>query len=340
MLKKLDDFTVETAYQNGYASYKVPGIAGNEAGTVICCYEGKKNGQSALFYRISTGDNQWSERMTAAQGGKVHNITPIGGRENELHLFLCEGYKKCYYIRSRNGGKTWSRKRNITEVFENAKEKFLWKFFAVSNGHGLRLSDGRLTVPVWMSGGAEGHKPAAFATLYSDDNGESWELGEILYSSALLPDPTECSLVQRKDKSLLATIRHNNQFHYRGFALSQDGGKSWETSWLDSTVPDPICTAGMALCPVGGQEWIALSNCDFFNESDGPALDSRRNLTIRLSDDGGRTFSSKQMIEKFGGYSDLYYSAKEEALYCIFESQWNDGRCFDPLKLSVARFTF
>lgn len=97
----------------------------------------------------------------------------------------------------------------------------------------VRAHCGRLLIPAWMSSGINAHKPAVLIALYSDDRGDSWELGEILESCETLPDPTECSIAQLDDGTVLATIRHNNRRHYRGFAYGKDEGRRWLPPWLN-----------------------------------------------------------------------------------------------------------
>lgn len=153
----------------------------------------------------------------------------------------------------------------------------------------VRVHCGRLLIPAWMSSGINAHKPAVLIALYSDDRGDSWELGEILESC--------------------------------------------------ETLPDPICSAG--LCTVPGEEHtelLALTNCAFFNETDGPSPDSRRNLTLHLSRDKGKTWGESLRFEDKGGYSDIIYCQKSNEIKCICEIDWEKNDCFHPEKIVIKSF--
>jgi sialidase-1 len=343
MLKRVSDLILEEAYKDGFDFYKVPGISQNETGTMFCFYEGRKEsgdnaGDKALFYRTSVNGKDWSCRYTAAQGKEVHNISLLGGLKNEVHLFWCNGYNSCYYKRSIDGGITWGDTVCLSYIFKKVKTRYPWNYFAISNGHGLLLKSGRLLLTAWMSSGVGCHKPACLVSIYSDDNGESWSLGNILDSSEILPNPTECSIAQLRGGAVLATIRHNHEEHYRGFAISRDEGISWEDMHLETAIPDPICSAGLVDYSYRNKEYLVLSNCDYFNKSEVPLPDSRQNLTLWLSENGGNTWKREGVLAKLGGYSDLLYCDKQQALYCFYENEWQRNQCFSTKKLTISTF--
>lgn len=343
MLKRVSDLILEEAYKDGFDFYKVPGISRNESGTMFCFYEGRKDlgenaGDKALFYRTSKNGEAWSGRYTVAEGKEVHNISLMGGLKNEVHLFWCNGYRSCYYKKSTNGGVTWGDAVCLDSIFKEVKSQYPWNYFSISNGHGLVLESGRLLLTAWMSSGIGCHKPACLVSIYSDDNGESWRLGNILNSTQTLPNPTECSIAQLRGGTVLATIRHSHEDHYRGFAMSRDNGINWEGMYLETTVPDPVCSAGLVDFSYKGKEYLALSNCDYFNKSEVPLSDSRQNLTLWLSENRGDTWERKGRVAKLGGYSDLLYCEDKKVLYCFYENEWKENQCFSTMKLTISEF--
>ena len=82
-------------------------------------------------------------------------------------------YSRCYYTRSDDDGVTFSDPVDITATFDAFRPEYDWKVLATGPGHGIRLTSGRLLVPVWLSTGTGGHahRPSVNSTIYSDDNG-------------------------------------------------------------------------------------------------------------------------------------------------------------------------
>ena len=73
-------------------------------------------------------------------------------------------------------GKTFTEPVEITSAFEAFRPSYDWKVLATGPGHGIRLSNGRLLVPVWLSSGTGGHahRPSVVSVVYSDDRGRTW----------------------------------------------------------------------------------------------------------------------------------------------------------------------
>ena len=62
----------------------------------------------------------------------------------------------------------------------------------------MRLSNGRLIVPVWYTRNLENitaHNPSACGTIYSDDGGKTWHAGDVLKPDFLI-DPNESAVAE------------------------------------------------------------------------------------------------------------------------------------------------
>ena len=57
------------------------------------------------------------------------------------------------------------------------------------------------------------------------------------------------------------------------------------------------------------------------------SLDARQNLTLRLSEDDGKTWSAGLTLEREAGASDLGKDPSGSVIYCFYEQGWEDGNC-------------
>ena len=207
----------------------------------------------------------------------------------------------------------------------------------------IDMKDGTLVLPLWLSRGENAHLPACFACLYSQDQGESWQCSEIVPAANGTGDPTEASVAERQDGTLLATMRHEKP-GVRRRAFAQSGPVCWSQPWMDQNLPDPVCS-GALLSLEGGK--MVFVNCAYGDE---PALerqrqgenvrwslDARQNLTVRLSQDDGRTWSDGLLVEREAGASDLACSPDGKIVYCFYEQGWTDGNCIFNRALVLAR---
>jgi predicted neuraminidase len=125
----------------------------------------------------------------------------------------------------------------------------------------------------------------------SEDNGSSWLPGLPLVGRG----PIQPAVVKRKNGNLVAYARDSgdepNRVH---FSESTDNGKSWTAS-VKTDIPN---TASVELLVLQNGTWAFLGN-DIDN--------GRYQLSLRISDDEGKTWKSKILIEndesKKGGYS-------------------------------------
>merc|ERR1711957_209503 len=81
----------------------------------------------------------------------------------------------------------------------------------------------------------------------------------------------------------------------RGVARSTDGGLTWSDITYDDTLIGPVCEGSLA----------AIGSSVYF--SNPASTRGRTHLTVRRSDDGGKTWSRSLMIQEkaSGGYTSL-----------------------------------
>ena len=86
----------------------------------------------------------------------------------------------------------------------------------------------------------------------------------------------------------------------RIIALSSNGGASWDTTYFDQHLPDPVCQ-GSILTLGEKNEKAVIAVC---NDAD---TAKRDNLTLRISYDEGETFKKNIVIGKSAeGYTGDY----------------------------------
>ncbi len=104
---------------------------------------------------------------------------------------------------------------------------------------------------------------------------------------------------QSPDGQLLLTVRIQNQGIKRKLmALSTTGGASWDSTWLASDLPTPMCQS--SICYIQGPERGAFYQV-------GPAdTATRSQLTLWSSEHGGKLWQKEAVIyEGSSAYSDI-----------------------------------
>lgn len=319
--------TIEFSGRDGYECYRIPGIVATESGTLIAYYEAR-HGKSdwavidLLMKKSVDGGQTWSRHKMLFSGmnkNAANNPVMIadGGR---LHFLCLENYKRLFYMFSDDEGETWSEIREITSVLDSARDVWQWTCAAVGPGHGMRLSNGRLIASCWLAsdkGNVYSHTPSKITTIYSDNRGETWHLGEVFEPENTI-SPNEAALAQNANGSVIMSVRTNrrqseNPFseHYRCLVESADGIGGWHTVKNAQRLPDPICDGGMCNTDDG----ILFTNCASYF--------SRTYLTLRKSTDFGISWQDELMYEPIGGYSDCAYNAKNGRAYVFYEYNMN-----------------
>jgi sialidase-1 len=346
------------AGHGGYTVCRIPGLIVTAKGTLLAYCEARKgaggdwDGSEVLVCRSSDGGKTWSpatklppsgglvvknpaatEKKLGTEGEIVHNNpAAIADRGGPVHFLFCIEYNRCFYTRSDDDGKTFVKPREITTAFDSYRPNFNWQVLATGPGHGIQLKSGRLLVPVWLSTGAGGnaHRPSAVSTIASDDGGATWQRGAIVCADPHPANPSESAAVQLADGRVMLNIRHEAEPHLRVVSVSDNGLTGWSAPQYHRDLPEPICQA--ALIRLSEPPAEPRTRILFVNPHN-PVGRDRKNLTVKLSYDEGKTWpESKTMEPAAAGYSDLAVAA-DGTIYCFFE------RCAGKARiLSLAKF--
>lgn len=336
------------AGQGGYAIYRIPGLIVTRQGTLIAYCEARKThsdwGEIDLLLRRSTdGGKTWStphkfselppdiKRNPAAVAKKIgradkftiNNPVAIAGRDGVVHMLYCVEYARCFYLRSKDDGQTFSKPVEITAALEKLQSAYAWRVLATGPGYAIETTAGRLVVPVWLSPGTSGnaHHPSAVTTIYSDDQGSTWHAGEVVVAnSETYRDPNETAIVELPDGRVMLNIRNESPDQRRLISVSADGATKWSKPTFDETLVEPICMA--SLVRIDDQHLVFANPANLLVKGQpgqpGKGRD-RINLTLRLSSDAGQTWSHRRVLDPgASAYSDLA-AGPDGAIYCLYE---------------------
>jgi sialidase-1 len=359
---------VYKAGESGYAVYRIPGIVVTAKGTVLAYAEARKsergdwNTIDIVLRRSTDGGGTWSKfrKIADVPGPKTknpvalaqnlagpgdvtyNNPVAIPDKNGSVHFVFCLEYMRAFHMRSDDDGITWSKPVEITSAFEGFRPAYDWKVIATGPGHGIQLKNGRLLIPVWMSLGTGGHahRPSVAATIYSDDHGVTWKHGEIaLPNTPEFIIPNETAAVELADGSVMLNARSESKTNRRIVTVSRDGATGWSKPHFDDALIDPICMAGLVRYST---TTILFSNPYNLGRKDGrnePGLPrDRRNLTVQMSRDEGRSWPVRKTIEPgWSGYSDLAV-AKDGTILLLYERGGAGDDRFRSEALTLARF--
>jgi sialidase-1 len=326
--------------ESGYKSCRIPGLIVTTKGTLLAWCEARhgKGGDwdpiDILLRRSTDGGRTWGEVRHIAGDGKHTFNNPVALIDREggvIHFLYCVEYARCFAMRSDDDGRTFSEPVEITGTFEPFKKDYPWNVIATGPCHGIQLRSGRLLVPVWLSTGGHSHHPSVVATIYSDDHGKTWHRGDIaVQNTADVPNPNETVAIELSDGRVMLNCRNESPRHRRVIVTSPDGATGWSAPAFDDALTEPICNASIVrvtTAPPADRNRIAFANPD----NDVPPPPSakravrhgvqsyeRKNLTLRLSYDEGKTWPvSKLLAPGRTDYCDLAAAPDGATIYCL-----------------------
>jgi sialidase-1 len=374
-LEKVDLFK---AGEGGYVMYRIPGVTVTPKGTILVHCEGRQGSgdwtqQDILLRRSTDNGKTWTEPkvlskrppdlqpnpaglrqgLTKPEKVTAHNAICIAERETgAVHMLYGIEYSRFFHIVSADEGENWSEPVDITEALTAYRKDYPWIVVGNGCGHGIQLTKGphagRMLAAFWFSLGTGGHahRPSDLGVLFSDDHGKTWQAGGFISRNGdasvdgrKIVNPSETMLIELSDGRVMANIRSESESNRRLIALSADDGAIWQKPAFHNDLPEPICMASMIRPADGG---ILFSNPDNLLCGGKPGKPGqtrdRRNVTVRLSRDDGKTWTVKRPIEEgFSGYCDLGV-LPDGTLLCFYERGAAKGNHYSTETLTLARF--
>jgi sialidase-1 len=154
--------------------------------------------------------------------------------------------------------------------------------------------------------------------MFSDDHGKTWQIGKPIRAGG-----NECQVIECRDGSLLVNTRMQGHFQgLRGLAQSTDGGVTFTEIVHEPQLPCPKCQGSMMRLQGDGTSQLGpllVSNPFPPQSVEGAAKSSRVRLTLRTSDDEGKTWTiARRLFEGRAAYSCLA-QLPDGTILCLYE---------------------
>lgn len=340
---------VFTSGQDGYKSYRIPAILRLPNKDLLAFCEGRVNSAGdfgnidIVMKRSSDNGKTWSslqvvadyEMLQAGNPAPVIDGTdpayPNGriflfyntGNNHEGEVRKGNGLREVWYKTSVDGGMTWSMPVNITmdvhrpnqpEINAAYDFKEDWRSYANTPGHAMQFQNGKYKGRIFVAANRSAGEPQekfmdyqAFG-FYTDDHGRSFHLSEMVP----VPGGNESTAAELSNDRLMMNSRNQKgDIKARIVSISNDGGVTWDTTYFDRTLIDPV-NEGSLLTLSYNKNNNVLAFC---NAADAV---NRNNLTLRISYDDGKTWTKSLVVDKsddvksYTAYSDLVKISKNE----------------------------
>ena len=335
----------------GYKSYRIPAIVSLPNGDLLAFCEGRVNnagdfGHVNIVMKRSTDKGRsWDSLQVVAENGDLQagNAAPVvdltdpaypGGRiflfyntgnNQEGEVRKGNGLREVWYKTSTDKGQTWSEAVNITTQVHRPKQPQIsaaynfsedWRSYANTPGHAMQFQNGKYKGRIFVAANHSAGPPQkqfndyAAHGFYSDDHGKTSHLGATVNT----PGSNESMATELSgDKLMMNSRNQKGDVRARIVSISSDGGATWDTSYVDQTLIDPVNQGSiLTIGKKHGKNIIAFCN----------AADTKRrdNLTLRISYDDGKTWAKSIVIDKsadgskgdFTAYSDLVKLGKKK----------------------------
>lgn len=324
----------------GYTTYRIPAIIRLPDGDLLAFCEGRVNGASdfgdidIVMKRSLDNGKSWTSMQIIADAGSLQagNPAPVvdltdpafphgriflfynTGNNHEAEVRKGNGLREVWCKTSMDNGQTWSNAVNITSEVHRPKQTKLnpaydfsedWRSFANTPGHAMQFQKGKYRGRIFVAANHSAGDPRkqfmdyrAFG-YFTDDHGKTFQVSD----DVNLPGSNESTAADLSNNRLMMNSRNQKgDVRTRIISISSNGGASWDTTYFDKTLVDPVCQGSLLSL---GNNMIAFSN----------AADEKRrdNLTVRISFDEGRTWKRNIVVDKspdgtgkdFTAYSDL-----------------------------------
>jgi len=306
---------------DGYASYRIPAIIQAKDETILAFAEGRKNGSSdtgdidLVMKKSKDNGKTWSNLQVIWDDG--HNVcgnpVPVVDRKSgKIILVACwnngndpeksiiagtsSDTRRVFVLTSDDDGTTWSTPRDIT----SSVKKENWTWYATGPCHGIQLQNrknrGRILIPANHITALPENAYHSHC-IYSDDKGATWHLGGTAEGEG-----NESTVTELKNGKIMLNMRNYNREagKCRLVAISNNGGESFQPSYLENSLVEPRCQGSLLNYMHKGKRTRTLLFSNPANET------KRINMTISISHDNGKNFEKK--ITVFPGrsaYSDM-----------------------------------
>lgn len=336
---------VRHAGDDGSAAFRIPGLVTTNKGTLLGVYDVRYNSSVDLqehidigLSRSTDGGKTWEKMrlplafgeydgLPAAQNGVGDPSILVDTKTNTVWIVAAwthgMGNQRAWWssrpgmdlnhtaqlvmAKSTDDGKAWSAPINVTEQVKLPE----WYFLLQGPGRGITTSDGTLVFPIQF---IDKTRIPNAGIMYSKDRGETWKIHNYARTNT-----TEAQVAEVEPGVLMLNMR-DNRGGSRAVYTTTDFGQTWKEHESSRTaLIEPVCMASLisvkAKDNVLGKDLLIFSNPN--------STSARKDMTIKISMDGGKTWSADHQLlldEDYNwGYSCLTMIDKE-TIGILYES--------------------
>ncbi len=332
----------------GHKSYRIPAIISLPNGDLLAFVEGRVKGAgdfgdiNIVMKRSIDKGKTWGalqyvaefDTLQCGNPAPVVDVTdpqyPNGriflfyntGTNHEGEVRKGHGYKQSWYKTSVDNGQTWNQPVDITLQTHRPNQPQVnpaynfsedWRTLANTPGHAMQFQTGKYKGRIYVAANHSAGGPQKEAMdykahgFYTDDHGKTFHVSEPVN----IPGSNESTAAPLSNARLMMNSRNQRgDVKARIVSISSDGGATWDTTYFDRNLPDPVNEG--SILNIGMKKDKAI--LAFSNAAD---TQKRDNLTLRISYDEGKTWKKSILVDSTGkkdntAYSDIILLNKKE----------------------------
>ncbi|WP_157002391.1 sialidase family protein [Agromyces laixinhei] len=313
--------------QGGFPNYRIPALTVTNSGDVLASYDGRPTaadspGPNSILQRRSADNGATWGAQEVVSAGKA--TAPIEGYSDPSYIvdretgtifnFHVKSYDAGFgssqpgvdpaarnvihanVASSTDDGQTWSHRTITADVTADPG----WRSRFAASGQGIQLKygehAGRLLQQYTIINGSGQFQAVS---VYSDDHGETWQVGAPVGTGM-----DENKTVELSDGRILLNSRDSARSGYRKVAYSTDGGVTYGPVTIDNELPDPTNNASIVRAYPNAAQGSDEAKVLLF--SNAASTSSRTNGIVRISYDDGDTWPQARVFQSAGmAYSTL-----------------------------------